>query len=128
MVTDRLLQEYDESLLKESLERDVYHTTTTPEFFTEEGTLTKVYELDSTPVLFARASKSLRLDLQFVDNNDARKNIKVMLEGFPEIIERARANGFREVIFNTSSELLEKFCRERLGFTKVDGQELRRAL
>jgi len=128
MITDRFMQESDETILTQSLAQDEYHATTNVDFFKEQGTLTKVYELDGEPVLFSRACKALRLDLQFVNNHAARKNMQVMLGGFPALVEKARESGFREIIFNTSSPLLKKFCTTRLGFTEVEGDELRRAL
>lgn len=128
MIIDRLLQESDESILADSLAKDEFHTSTPIGFFTEPGTLTKAYELDGETILYARACKVLRLDLQFVDNKAALKNIKVMLEGFPEIVDRARENGFKEVVFNTSSPLLKRFCTRKLGFTVVEGDELRRVI
>ena len=99
-----------------------------PSFFVQPGTLTKVYEDETGPVLYARASKALRLDLGFLNNGDVKRNMRAMLAGFPDLVDRARANGFVEILFNTSQALLAKWCCRRLGFTEVSGTELRRAL
>ena len=128
MITERLLEADDYEKLVEALSKDSYHTTTTPEFFVQPDTLTKVYELNDKPVLFARACKSLRLDLQFVDNDAAKDNIRVMLKGFPLLAKQAKENGFTEIIFNSSSPLLIEFCTKRLGFKQIEGSELRKVL
>ena len=108
-----------------SLSQDKYHTTTTPEFFTRPGTMCKVYEDGQGPVLFVRGSSVLRLDIQFVSNEDGRRNIKVMQEGLPPLAQKARENGYTEIVFNTTSPLLKAFCTKRFGFTEVEGDELR---
>lgn len=128
MLNDRFINEQDLPLLEASLENDQYHTTTNSDFFTKEGTLTKVYELDEKPVLFCRACKCLRLDIQFVNNGDIQANRTVMLEGFPLLVEQAKKNGFAEVVFNTTNPLLKRFCIKKLGFEAIEGDELRRIL
>ena len=127
MVTDRLIEAGDESLLKEALARDEYHKDTNPEFFVAPGTMCKVYSDESGIILFARGSKALRLDLQFVSNEDKRRNLKAMLGGFSELVNRAKENGFAEVIFNTSNESLKKFCIKAFGFVESAG-ELRKVI
>ena len=128
MVTNRLLEEKDEAILTDSLSKDSFHKNTTFDFFLEQGTISNVYELNDKPVLVVRACKSLRLDIQYLDNNDFRSNMKVMLEGFPELVEKARENGFKEIVFVTTNPVLKKFCTKYLGFTEVEGEELRRII
>ena len=126
MITDRFITEEDVLLLGLALAKDEHHQGTEVEFFYQPGTLCKVYEDDLGPVLFARASKSLRLDLQYVSNSDAKRNLKVMMSKFPELVEKARENGFNEICFVTDSPLLKKFCEKHLGFEAVAGHEMRR--
>lgn len=127
MVTDRLYEDADYDLLDLSLSKDEHHTTTKPEFFTEPGTVCKVYEDEAGPILFVKGSPVLRLDIQFVDNAD-RRNMKAMLEGLPPLAQKARDNGFKEIVFNTSSPLLKAFCIKRFGFELTEGDELRKVL
>jgi hypothetical protein len=127
MVTDRRFEQADFPLLAESLARDPFHTTTQPEFFTQPGTTAKVYEIDGKPVMFVRGAPALRLDIQFVDNNDAERNRQVMLDQFDAFAERAKANGFTEIIFCTESPILKAFCKRRFKFREVNG-ELRKYL
>jgi hypothetical protein len=128
MVTERLLEEKDLEILDASLKDDEYHKTTPISFFTEYGTLSKVYELDGDPVLVVRASKSLRIDVQYLSNTDYKRNKQVMLEGFPSLVQRAKENGFLEIIFDTDSPLLKRFCERELGFIAVEGNVLRKPL
>src|ERR1700743_501744 len=75
VITDRFIEQKDLPLLAISLENDEHHKGTTPEFFTELGTVTKVYEDELGPICFVRGAKALRLDIQYVDNNDKKRNM-----------------------------------------------------
>jgi hypothetical protein len=122
MITDRFLQESDITLLEFSLAKDEHHQGTPPEFFVQPGTITKVYEDEKGPVLFVRGAKSLRLDIQYVDNNDTERNKEAMLQGFDGLVKKARDNGFTEVIFTTNSRALAVFCKRNFGFEEIEGE------
>lgn len=124
MVTDRWLTAGDRSLLALSLAQDEHHAETPPEFFYTPGTIAKVYEDESGPICFVRGAKALRLDIQYVDNSDKKRNLTAMLE-FERLANEARTNGFTEVCFTTNSPLLRKFCERRFGFERVNGDEMR---
>lgn len=121
-MTDRLFEDADLPLLELSLSRDEHHKGTEPEFFKQYGTITKVYEDENGPILFVRGAKALRLDIQYVDNDDSERNKKAMIEGFPALIAKAKAHGFSEVIFNTNSRALRVFCKRNFGFAESDGE------
>ena len=132
MITSRYLQPEDYELLSNSLANDEYHSTTSPVFFVEPETITLVYEDEKGPVMFVRGKgleegtrQTMQLDIQFCDNKDGKRNLKVMLEGFPPLTEKAKTNGFTEINFESSSPLLRKFCLKRLGFVEAAGQTLR---
>lgn len=127
MLSDRLIHGGDLPILAYSLAKDEYHKGTDPEFFIEPGTICKVYEDEAGPICYVRGAKALRLDIQYVDNNDAARNKEAMLWGFEKLVEKARENGFSEIIFSTNSKLLSRFCRQNFGFTGVDG-ELRKLI
>lgn len=127
MVTDRFLETRDLPILEKSLAHDVHHQGTTADFFTQYGTVCKTYSDDAGPILFARASKALRLDLQYVDNSDVKRNMNAMLTGFDELARKAKENGFLEIIFTSNSPMMRKFCVKRFGFVE-EHNELRRFL
>jgi hypothetical protein len=127
LITDRLIEADDLSTLQKSLARDESHKGTAPEFFTEPGTICKVYEDEQGPICFVRGTKALRLDIQYVDNSDGKRNMKAMLAGFETLADKARENGFMEIVFNTNSPMLAQFCKKRFGFVESAG-ELRRFL
>lgn len=116
MIKDRLMEDSDLPLLELSLSQDKFHTETTPDFFLQPGTLTKVYEDSYGPVLFARASAALRIDIQYVSNEDIERNKEVMLQEFPKLAARAKENGYSEIIFNSHSRALKIFVRRYFGF------------
>lgn len=127
MITDRYFEPSDLDLLELSLSRDEHHTGTKPEFFTQVGCISKVYEDELGPILFVRGAKALRLDIQFANNDDHKRNMKAMLGGFDGLAKKAFQNGFTEVIFNSNNEMLKKFCIKRFGFEESNG-ELRKYL
>jgi hypothetical protein len=122
MITVRSLTAEDLPLLAQSLSNDSTHVGTTPEFFTQVGSLCNVYEDETGTVMFARASKALRLDLQYVDNADVQRNTKAVLEGFDGLAAKAKANGFSEIVFTTQNPALRAFCVEHFGFADCDGE------
>lgn len=127
MITDRLLGEEDFPVIAKSLAADEFHQGTTPEFFTQPGTITKVYQIDEQPVMYVRGAKSLRLDIQFVSNSDHERNKQVMLEEFPKFAQLAKENGFSELVFCTTSRALRVFCKKMFKFREVEG-ELRKII
>ena len=127
MVTDRFLEARDEELLELSLAKDEHHVGTDVEFFKKTGTVTKVYEDEFGPICFVRGTKALRLDIQYVSNSDKKRNMTAMLAGFGALAEKAKENGFTEIVFNTNNDLLRAFCIKRFGFVESKG-ELRKFL
>lgn len=131
MVTSRYLEEKDYLLLSKSLENDPYHKDTDLSFFLEEGTVCSVFEYDGNPVLFVRGKPiyykdytMIQLDIQYLNNEDTKKNIKVMLEGFPNIEKRAKENKFSGFFFISNVKLLRKFCIKYLGFEEFNEDAL----
>jgi hypothetical protein len=123
MVTNRLITENDYTTLADSLISDEYHRETSPEFFYEEGSVCLVYEDSNGPICFVRGQafgvescKFIQLDIQYINNMDAKRNMKAMLEGFPELEAKAKDNGFTGFFFSSEVPLLRKFCVKRLGF------------
>lgn len=119
----RFIREEDYPLLTESLSKDEFHQGTTLAFFLEEGTVCSVYEDEKGIVLFARGKPIIyndigiiQLDLQFLDNYDAKRNINIMSKGLQELETKAIRNGFNGFFFESKVPLLKKFCVKRLGF------------
>ena len=127
MITERFMREADEPLIEESLAEDNFHKTTTVDFFKEKGTITKAYEDERGTILFARISLALRIDIQFLNNEDHERNRIAMLEGFPKLLESAKASGYKEIIFQSDNPMLRRFCVRRLGFYESGG-EMRRII
>ncbi len=127
MITDRPIQDEDEALLAASIAQDEYHRDAKPEFFVAPGTECTVYGDEAGPILFARVSKALRIDIQYCDNTDRKRNFHAMLGGFAGLVSKAKESGFTEVIFNTSNDALRKFCVRVFGFEE-SGNELRKII
>lgn len=126
-VTDRWMTPDDLPLLAISLAKDEHHQGTDPDFFTQPGTVTKVYSDEDGPICFVRGSKALRLDIQYLDNHDRKRNMKAMLGGFYQLAKQAKENGFSEITFQTDNAMLRRFCQKAFGFVESQG-ELRRLL
>ena|ERR1035437_6829242 len=122
MVTDRFLEHRDLPILEKSLAQDEYHQGTDASFFTQYGTLCKTYADEAGPILFVRASKALRIDIQYVSNSDTKRNMKAMLTGFDELAKKAKENGFLEIIITSNVDMMRKFCIRRFGFVEERGE------
>lgn len=138
MITSRFLTVEDHQQLSNSLSEDEYHKDTPLEFFLEEGTVCSVFEDETGVVLFVRGQplfhkedqgiRLIRLDIQYLNNVNAKRNLRTMLEGFPILEKRAKDNGFIGFIFSSAAPLLRKFCIKRLGFEPVDDEFLVKVL
>ncbi len=127
MITSRQIEPSDRTILSNSLAHDDTHIHTDPEFFYAPGSVCNVYEDELGTVLFCRGAKALRLDVQFVFNEDFTRNRNMLLKGFPAMEAKAKAAGFTELIFFSNSPLLIRFCTQQLGFRPVAG-ELRKLI
>jgi hypothetical protein len=132
MVTTRYISQDDYELLKASLAADIYHSETPPEFFYEEGTVCSIYSDEKGPVFFARGQPVvnesgdiyIKLDLQYLNNLDARRNMRTLLDGFKELEIKAAKNGFKGFITNVTVPALRKFDIRRLGFRELNEEFL----
>ena len=122
MIKDRWLQTDDELILTASIEADEYHKGTPVSFFAAPNTVSKVYEDQNGPICFVRGTSALRLDVQFLDNQDIKRNMKAILAGLTDITEKARQNGYTEIVFNTKNPALAAFCNKRFGFVESEGE------
>jgi hypothetical protein len=124
MITNRIITLEDYNLLANSLLLDEYHKDTYPGFFYAEGTMCSVYSDEKGIVCFVRGKPIyngsiafIQLDIQYLNNSDGKRNLRVMLEGFPELEKLAKLNGFSGFFFESTAPLLRKFCVKRLGFS-----------
>jgi hypothetical protein len=131
MITNRLITDEDYSLLSSSLLLDEYHQGTFASFFYEEGTRCLVYEDEDGPICWVRGLPivhnqvgMIQLDIQFLDNRDAKRNLKAMLIGFPELERLAKLNKFAGFFFTSVQLSLCKFCIKRLGFQQYTDELL----
>ena len=123
----RILEENDRHALQSSIAADKYHRdTTTLDFFYDKRSICHVYENEYRPIMFVKGSSVLRLDIQFVCNDDKINNAEALYE-LSKIVETAKASGYVELVFCTNSDSLKNFCIKHFGFVSVEG-ELRRYL
>lgn len=123
MITSRYITDDDYSLLASSLMLDEHHKDTPASFFYADGTVCSVYEDEKGPICFVRGKPIIekgvgiiQLDIQYLNNDDGRRNLKAMLTGFPELENKAKDNGFSGFFFISTVPLLRNFCIKRLGF------------
>lgn len=112
----------DTSSLAELLSKDEHHKDTTTDFFFQEGTKSMICESnDKKHMMCVRCSNSLRLDIQF-DNNDKLFNAKTIIEVFPKLCAWAKSKGFTEVVFCSNSPELIAFLNKKFGFESVPNE------
>ena len=126
MITSHRITEVDWLILEEAILKDTQHTEKDdPVFFYEPGTCCNVWEYNGNPVLFCRGKiveeKSVWLNIQFVDENDKRKNALVMKAVLENLVEKLSPLGFKDLQFKSDSSALVEFCKKKFGFIEKDG-------
>ena len=123
-MTSRPLESRDFPMLQQALDRDKFPHSDAG-YYTLNGSYSEVYEDSSGPVGVLRYSKALRLVAVFNDNDKSLQNAKTVIKMVTDAVNRAKSNGFTEVIFNTQSETLANFCTQKLGFFESKGEYVR---
>jgi hypothetical protein len=119
MITSRAITELDRADIKASLERDEFHRGTKADAFFQKGSVTNVYNDENGPILYLRASRSLRIDMMFFNNTDRSRNKDAMVAGFQKLVDSARAAGFAEITTSSNSPALVEFGCRVFGFERV---------
>jgi hypothetical protein len=120
----RPIEERDRQILEQSIAKDAWHSETTKaDFFYDKRAVVTVFE-DEAPIMFVKGSTVLRLDIQFCDNEDYRSNAAALQE-LSKVIETSKAAGFSEIVFQSSSELLRKYCVKHFRFEPIEGELVR---
>jgi len=129
MVTTRWIQPEDHDLITESLKTDEYHFGNEADFFYDPDTCCNVYEDENGPIMYLRGyvdsqvgERSVCIDIQFLSNIDARRNMEALLFANKYFVANCKEQGFEELVFSTKSTRLKKFCTKYLGFAEVDGK------
>jgi hypothetical protein len=81
-----------------------------------------VIEDKDGPIAFTRYTKTLRLCCVWNDEADVHRNSRAIIFGIKDVVERARASGFSEIIIQTSNPKLEAFFTQVLKMKKSDGE------
>lgn len=122
----RPLENRDRGQVEDGIRNDPEHTAKglTPDFFFTPGTESIVFEDEQGPVFALRLSHVMRVDMQFYADVDKGRVAKTLVEGFEWLRDRGRAQGYTEMIFESVSKLLVRFCQRRLGFKASPHEQL----
>jgi hypothetical protein len=128
MITTRWIRPEDQELIAESLKTDEYHFGNDAEFFYDPNACCNVYEDENGPIMFLRGCiyqgnpELVGIDIQFMSNDDSRRNMEALLLANNVWAAQCKENGFKELVFSTRSLRLKRFCMKYLGFAEVDGR------
>ena len=109
----RQATESDKPKIAELIENDPYHKGVLDTEFFYAGDLWVLSD-DAGPILYIRKAKAMRIHVQFVD--DKLRTAKALMSVLPAFAKFAKDNGYREMIFESQSPLLSKFCTKNMGF------------
>ena len=121
MITSRPLEPTDFEMLKAALNHDQYDHDG-PMDYIRDNTEADVYEDENGPIGILRYSKTLRLMTVWCDNQDRVRNGASVIQAIADAVRKAKAAGFTDIIFNTQSPTLAKFCIDKLGFEESKGE------
>ena len=123
-MTSRPLNSSDIPMLEQALVADEFPHSSS-RYYMEDKSYSEVYENDNGPVGVLRYSKALRLVAVFRDNSPSVQNAKTVIKMITDAVKRAKDSGFSEIIFNTQSPALAKFCVDKLNFVESKGEYVR---
>ena len=121
----RFLAETDRPQIESWIQAEPLHASNTFDWYNEAGTKSVVFEDEAGGVLVAKFTPCLRVDIDFDPVAEPRRVARALTEGLADMGEQAKAQGFKQVSFDSVSDKLIAFC-ERLGFVK--SPELRKVL
>jgi hypothetical protein len=120
-ITSRPLEQEDLGMLKRALDQDTYEHADAAQY-TQDGAYSEVYEDEQGPIGVLRYTKTLRLLTVWCDNKDRVRNAASITQAITDAVAKAKASGFTDIIFNTQSPTLAKFCIDKLGFDESKGE------
>lgn len=107
----RTIDETDKPMLAEWISKESDHAETKPEFYLEPKTKSVIYEDLLGPVFAVRYSSALVIDIEFNPDVDKQRIREMLKEGFPDVARQAESQGFKHLIFSSTSKTLVAFCR-----------------
>jgi len=110
----RLLNESDRPQVEEWVRAEPTHPNNTFEWYSEAGTKAVVVEDEEGPVLVAKFTPCLRMDTDFSKSSPERIR-QAIVSGLQDMEAQAKAQGFKEIVFESSSPSLIAFCK-KLGY------------
>ena len=113
-MTSRPLGVSDLPMLQRALDQDEYEHLGTKNF-TMDNSFSEVYEDEKGPIGVLRCTKTIRMVCVWCDNDARNRNAASVVQAVSEVVRRARAAGFTDIIFETESPNLKRFC-EIMGF------------
>jgi hypothetical protein len=120
----RKIEEGDRVLLSTLIAQDPYHKELLPDFFYEP--LSMAFEDHAGVVFFVRlepqAEKILRIHMQFRQSQTLRTAL-LLRRGFSVVRDKAKASGYRKLIFDSVYKPLREFCISRFGFRPIDNSD-----
>jgi hypothetical protein len=120
-ITSRPLEHKDLDMLQRALDQDQYEHAD-KEAYTQNGAYSEVYEDEQGPIGVLRYTKTLRLLTVWCDNKDRIRNGASVIQAITDAVTKAKESGFTDIIFNTQSPTLAKFCVDKLGFEESKGE------
>lgn len=124
MINRRPMAGTDLPVLQAALDQNTFHPNQKTEYYTGKKMYTEIYSDEQGPIGFLRYTKSLRLCTVWCDNGDRVRNGASIMQAIKNSVNIALADGFTEILFETNSPLLEKFCTSKLGFDRAEGNTL----
>lgn len=128
MLHFRPTTEEDKEHISAAMAVDPHHAGQDPtSYFTPmPGTENFVIEDEDGPVMYVHAENALRLFVQFRPDVSGKRTSLALAGGISFVAQQAKSKGYKEMIFDTVSSRLARFC-QRFGFRKME-KDFRRVL
>lgn len=127
MITEKVFEDGDLSLLLQNTNSSSIDEQTLRDFANTPRTATTTFGDDDGPLILVRGSKSLRLNFAIPILPDMRRAALLLIGAISRVIERARENGFTELLIECEDSQLRHIAVKDFGFTEF-GDGLRKHL
>lgn len=122
MITSRPVEERDLETIQKACDASTFHSGLMPEHYVGDRKYAEIYEDGNGPIGVLSYTKTLRLCVAWCDENDRSRNAKAIIVALKNAVEKAKAAGFTEIIFETKNEKLANFCTKVMGFQASAGE------
>lgn len=119
MIDIKPIEEKDADDLIQAINQDTFHPGEwkVTDFYDGTGFCETVRD-ENGPIVFVKFTKSLRISVVWADSENHHRNAQAIVLGIKDAVEKARGQGYTEIIIQTNVPKLANFLTRVIGMRK----------